>query len=259
MESGMSSSILHPPSSILLKEGAWLIADAHYAHYNTKLYDFLSALGPADLPPQMILMGDIFDLLFGHAPNSIEPNRKMVDLLQRISMRTEVIYLEGNHDFGLKEIFGGSMRVVERSKQPLIASFAGKRVALHHGDILQGMGYEIYTAWIRNRWVDGILNRIDTFTEGAVIGWLERYNRKKKPCYRIENFENRVKERLEIIKKRYLFDIWIDGHFHQNVHLAFEDVEYVNLPAFACSGSFTIIKSGKNGLEYVESKDRNGI
>jgi len=245
--------------SMTLKEGAWLIADAHYAHYNPSLYEFLSSVLDEDLPPQMILMGDIFDLLFGHAPNSIEPNRKMVDLLKRISMRTEIVYLEGNHDFGLKRVFGDSIRVFERSKQPLIATFADKSVALHHGDILQGTGYEIYTAWIRNPLVDRVLNLIDTFTGGAIIRWLEGYNRRKRPCYRIEDFEERAKNRLGIIKKRYLFDIWIDGHFHQNVHLKFGDIEYRNLPAFACSRSYLIVKSSNDGMEFVEVKDRNGI
>ena len=246
-------------ATLILKEGAWLIADAHYAHYNTSLYDFLSKLEPEDLPPQMIFMGDIFDLLFGHAPNSIESNRKMVDLLERISMQTEVVYLEGNHDFGLKEIFGNTIKIVERSQQPLIAIFADRRIALHHGDILQGIGYEIYTAWIRNRWVDRILNRIDTICNGAIIRWLENYNRKKRPCYRIEGFEERMRERMKIMKEKYSFDIWIDGHYHQNVMFRFTDVEYVNLPAFACSGSYTIMKNSGNGIEFKESKDRNGV
>ncbi|WP_456381539.1 UDP-2,3-diacylglucosamine diphosphatase [Hydrogenimonas sp.] len=248
-----------PGPSLLLKEGAWFIADAHYAHYHSELYDFLSSLSDGDLPPQMILMGDVFDLLFGYAPNSIEPNRKMVDLLKRMSFHTEIVYLEGNHDFGLKRVFGDSIRVVERSRQPLVARCGETRIALHHGDILQGRGYEIYTAWIRNPVVDTTLNLIDTATKGAIIGWLERYNRKKRPCYPIENFEELVKKRLEIVKKECLFDIWIEGHFHQNVHFGFGDVEYINLPAYACSRSHIMLKRTKKGLEFVEIKDRDEL
>ncbi len=254
---------MHPMSDarspIRIQPGAWLIADAHYADYNPKLYDFFSKLRAEELPPQLFLMGDIFDLLFGHAPNSIEPNRKMVDLLQRISMQTEIFYLEGNHDFGLKEIFGDSMKIVERSQQPLIATFGDRRIALHHGDIIQGIGYEIYTAWIRNPWVDRFLNGIDTIQDGAIIKWLEGYNRKKRPCYRIEDFKERMNERMQILKKRYRFDIWIDGHYHQNVRYRFDDIEYVNLPAFACTESFMLLNSSDRGIEYKESKDRNGI
>ncbi|WP_201352765.1 UDP-2,3-diacylglucosamine diphosphatase [Hydrogenimonas urashimensis] len=249
----------NPDAPFLLKPGAWFIADAHYASYQPRLYDFLASVKESDLPSQLVLMGDIFDLLFGDAPNSIEPNRKMVDLLKRISLRTEILYLEGNHDFGLKRIFADAIRIVERQKQPLILSVEGRTVALHHGDILQGLGYEIYTAWIRHPWVNRALNLIDTLTGGKIIGWLEDYNRKKKPCYRIGDFEKRTRKRLETLQKRYRFDIWIDGHFHQNVRLNYGDIDYINLPAFACDGSYTIMKTDAEGLAFEKVKDRNGI
>ncbi len=251
-----------PPISdapVTLQPGAWFLADAHYSRFKPRLYDFLNALGPEDLPPQLVLMGDIFDLLFGNAPNSIEPNRKMVDLLLRISERVETIYLEGNHDFGLREIFGDAMRIVPRSEQPLMAEFGGRRIALHHGDILQGLGYELYTAWIRNRWVDRALNRIDTRKNGAIIDWLERYNAKKRPCYRIEGFEEKMRERMARLRRRWRFDLWIDGHYHQNVRYRFDGVEYVNLPAFACDGTYTILKGSGGAPELEVAKDENGI
>ncbi len=239
-------------SSLLLKEGAWLIADAHYAHYNTALYEFLSKLGPDDLPPQLLLMGDIFDLLFGYAQNSIQPNRKMVDLLQQIARQCEVIYLEGNHDFGLEPFFGEAIRVVPRSAQPLIGTFGAQRIALHHGDLLQGIGYELYTAVIRNRHVDRLLNMVDTAREGAVIDWLERYNRKKRPCYRIDHFEERMKKRLETLMKRYDFDLWIEGHFHQNLRFDHAGKGYFNLPAFACAQTYTVIRSFEGTIGFEE-------
>ncbi|BBG65198.1 hypothetical protein NNO_0495 [Hydrogenimonas sp.] len=239
---------------VVLREGAWFIADSHYARYNTALYDFLSKLSPDDLPPQIFLMGDIFDLLFGYARNSIQPNRKMVDLLQQIARQCEVIYLEGNHDFGLEPLFGGVIRVVPRSGQPLMARFAEHSVALHHGDTLQGVGYEIYTALIRNTLVDRLLNMLDTATDGAVIGWLERYNRKKRPCYKIDDFEKLMRKRLDILKERYDFDIWIEGHFHQNVRFDYEHLSYFNLPAFACANTYTVIRLEGDSVEFEERR-----
>jgi len=123
---------------IILKDGAWFVADSHYAHYNTALYDFLSSL------------------------------------LKQIARQCEVIYLEGNHDFGLEPIFGGSVLVVPRSDQPLLAACGEKVVALHHGDLLQGAGYEIYTALIRNGYIDRILlsdgSNATIGTRGPVTG-----------------------------------------------------------------------------------------
>jgi len=230
-----------------LKDGAWLITDAHYAHYNTALYDFLVLLKDSKLPPQLILMGDIFDLLFGYAPNSIKSNLKMVDLLKCIAKRSEVIYLEGNHDFSLKPIFGDYIDVVPRTKQPLIMSANSKLIALHHGDIMQGIGYEIYTALIRNRWIDLTLNSIDSFRKGSIIGWLESYNCQKKLCLPIENFEKKVKERLDVLRQKFKFDYWIEGHFHQNVRYTFDEKKYYNIPAFACSQSYIVVKLDKSG------------
>ncbi|BDY13595.1 UDP-2,3-diacylglucosamine diphosphatase [Hydrogenimonas cancrithermarum] len=246
-------------AEVRLKEGAWFIADAHYAHYNPALYRFLSSIEASDLPPQMILMGDIFDLLFADAPNSIEPNLKMVDLLKRISESCEVIYLEGNHDFGLEKLFGETMRVVKRADQPLMASFGPQRVALHHGDLLQGVMYEIYTALIRNPSIDRLLNRIDTLKAGAIIGWLENYNRKKEPCYRIEGFETRMRQRLDLLMKRYDFDIWVEGHYHQDMGFEHRGRRYRNLPAFACDQSWVVVKSSPNGIDFEEKKVRNVV
>ncbi|WP_456452037.1 UDP-2,3-diacylglucosamine diphosphatase [Hydrogenimonas sp.] len=237
-----------------LKPGAWLIADAHYAYYQPGLYSFFESLEPSELPPQLVLMGDIFDLLFGDAPNSIEPNRKMVDLLKRIAGSVEVVYLEGNHDFGLASIFGGAMRILRRGEQPLIARFGEKRVALHHGDVLQGAGYEIYTALIRNRWIDRALNRVDTLKKGAIIEWLEAYNRRKRPCYRIEGFEAKAKERLETFAASYDFDVWVEGHFHQDMATSHFGKRYVNLPAFACSGEIVEVLGEKGDIEFVKRK-----
>jgi UDP-2,3-diacylglucosamine hydrolase len=117
---------------ITLQPGAWFIADAHYARYRPALYDFLNGLPSEALPPQIVLMGDIFDLLFGYAPNSVAPNRSMVDLLLRIAESREVIYLEGNHDFGLAPIFSGKIAAFSRKEQPVIGEVAGRRFALHH-------------------------------------------------------------------------------------------------------------------------------
>ncbi len=237
---------------IVLKDGAWFVADSHYAHYNTALYDLLSSIDPDDLPPQLFLMGDIFDLLFGYAQNSIQPNRKMVDLLKQIARQCEVIYLEGNHDFGLEPLFGGDVRTVARSCQPVTALYGGGRIALHHGDLIQGAGYEIYTALIRNRYIDRILNLVDTASSGAVIRWLERYNRNKRPCYKIDGFEERMQSRLDILKRRYDFDIWIEGHFHQNIRFDYDGTSYFNLPAFACAKTYIVTRLVGDSVEFEE-------
>jgi len=225
-----------------LREGAWLIADAHYAPARPQLYHtLLLARNKGLLPDQIILFGDIFDLLFGDAPVSIEPNRKMVDLLIEIAREREVIYLEGNHDFGLAPLFGDVMRVVPRTAQPLIAEWAGKRWGLHHGDLLEGKGYELYTALIRGRGAVRGLNALDRLTGGRVMARLQKYNAKKAPCREISGFYEKQKKKMDILMKMYPLEGWLEGHYHQDRAYRYGKIGYINLPAFMCEGRFVRI------------------
>jgi len=250
---------MSPKKSFILKDGAWFIADAHYAHYNSLLYDFFLSLKEEDLPSQLILMGDIFDLLFGYAPNSIEPNLKMVNLLKSIAQKIEIIYLEGNHDFGLEPIFGDYMKIVSRDKQPLIMNINNKLIALHHGDIVQSIGYEIYTTLIRNRYIVKALDGIDTMKKGEIIAWLEKYNSKKNLCLPIYDFKNLSLKRLNILTKKFRFDYWIEGHFHQNKEFNFDEKKYYNLPAFACCQSYIVVKLNGNCINFIEKKVHHDV
>ena len=92
--------------NIILKEGAFVVSDAHYSHLRPQLLDFLKAIHSKNLQPtQLIFMGDMFDTLFGGIPYTQIINKEAITLLNEISLEIELIYLEGNHDFNLKNIF----------------------------------------------------------------------------------------------------------------------------------------------------------
>ena len=92
--------------NIILQEGAILIADAHYSDKYPQFFTFLKALESGAIKTnQLILMGDMFELLFGVISQTKKDNAKEIALLNKLSESMEVIYFEGNHDFGLKKIF----------------------------------------------------------------------------------------------------------------------------------------------------------
>jgi len=94
------------PKNITLLEGAYLIGDAHYSELRPELLGLIEAIHSKKiLPTQLVLMGDIFDALFGDVAYTLKKNHYLVRLLNEISQDIEVIYLEGNHDFNLKEYF----------------------------------------------------------------------------------------------------------------------------------------------------------
>ncbi|HEX5330553.1 UDP-2,3-diacylglucosamine hydrolase [Sulfuricurvum sp.] len=228
-----------------LKSGAILIADAHCAPWRTHFLEFLHALDSGEIvTPQLILMGDVFDMLYGPITRTYRYNTEGIELINRLSSKLEIIYLEGNHDFLLEKVFP-NIHVFTRQQQPLVLEYEGKKVALSHGDSAMGMGYEIYTALIRSPLVLGILRAIDTIGGGFIVSWLERQMKRKSHCRTIEHFESLIEKRLNRLSLDSI-DILIEGHFHQNCAFDFPRFHYINVGAFACNERYFTVQSMQN-------------
>ncbi|WP_373069322.1 UDP-2,3-diacylglucosamine diphosphatase [Sulfurimonas sp.] len=228
-----------------IKDGAFLVSDAHYSHIRPELLNFFKDIQNNKLrPTQLILMGDIFDLLFGGIGRTIKRNQEIVDLINDISKNIEVVYLEGNHDFNLKNIFK-DVKVFKISQQPVECNVDGKKAYLAHGDFNAPLGYKIYTSVIRNRVVLFILNIINMIFDNVILKKLDIYLDKKDDCKEIKNFENIIKKRLE---NGFDCEYFIEGHFHQNRHLELRGFYYINLGAFACNQRYFIVRFANKEL-----------
>lgn len=72
-----------------IKEGALFIADAHYPHHGNAFLTLLQQLDNGNLQsPQLFLMGDIFDLLFGYNDYIQTFSYEAITLLQKLSTKT---------------------------------------------------------------------------------------------------------------------------------------------------------------------------
>ena len=169
--------------SFELKRGAFIVSDAHYSsHHRPELKSFFEEIDSGVLnPTQLVLMGDIFDTLFAPIPYTLHANKKMIELLNRIAKKIEVIYLEGNHDFCLKGIFE-NIKTYPLESQPLTCKYEEKRVLLSHGDFSEGIGYKIYTSIIRSRFVLYVLKYIDLLGNHFILKKLDAYLQKKGDC-----------------------------------------------------------------------------
>ena len=228
-----------------LKNGAILIADAHCAPWRTPFIDFLYALESGEITtPQLILMGDILDMLYGPIPRTYEYNTEVIDLLNRLSTVIEIIYLEGNHDFLIGDLFPKT-EVIRREKQPLMMIHEGKKIALSHGDSHMGFGYEVYTVLIRNPLILAGLRAIDTLGNGFIVAWLEKQMKRKNHCRKIVHFEALIQNRLLSLKLDSV-DLLIEGHFHQNRIFKVNHLDYINVGAFACNERYFTVQSSQN-------------
>jgi len=236
---------------LTLQVGAILIADAHYSDKYPQFYSFLQAVDCGSIKTQqLILMGDMFELLFGLVGRTKKDNEKEVALLNKIAKKIEVVYFEGNHDFGLQSIFP-NIKVFPLQSQPQIASFKNQKVMLSHGDTKTPLGYQVYTKIIRNPLVLWLIARLDILCGHCIIAKLKSKGVKKDPCYKIPLFEKIIHRRLSYLEDKDL-DIVIEGHFHQNTAFNLHGFEYINLASFACNRKYFIVQSKQEQLHLQE-------
>jgi len=222
-----------------IQEGAIFIADSHYPHHGDEFLELLQKIDRGEIETkQLFLMGDNFDLLFGYNSYIKTFSEDAISLLQKLSKKLEIHYLEGNHDFLLLELFP-DIKVYLREEQPVIFSLHSQQVALSHGDrYATGFLYNLYSKILRNRYTILFLRPFEKF----IIDYRMRKLSQKSICHHFDSFEKRVGE---IVKHYPKVDMIIEGHFHQARFVE----NYCSLPSLACQQSVGVIRGGK--LEFV--------
>jgi len=242
----------------IIKENAIFIADSHYSKRFGFFYEFLKDLKSGEIKtPQLFLLGDIFDYLIPKSKNSFIRNKEVALLLDEIAKEIEVFYFEGNHDFGLSEIFS-NVKVFPRETQPAVFEFYGKRVALSHGDILvDDIFYDIYCYILRKSILINTLDKLNNIIDSKIDRFVLKYLDKKSICKEIREFEKIAKKRVEnYINSVKEFDVIVEGHYHQGVKTEYSGKKYINLSSSACNQRFFIVKCDNDFLlESVSRRD----
>jgi len=218
-----------------IKEGALFVADSHYPHHGDAFLKLLQKLLSGDVQtPQLFLMGDNFDLLFGYNAYIQTFSREAITVLQILSEKMEIHYFEGNHDFCLSPIFP-DIHVYSRQIQPVYFQMQGKQVGISHGDrFVTGLGYNLYSTILRNKMMLRILKPF----EKLIIDHRMHKLAQKHICRKYVGFEKRVEAILEHYQGA---DLVIEGHFHQARIID----RYVSLPSLACQKQIGIAKNGE--------------
>jgi len=223
-----------------IKEGSLFVADAHYPHHGDTFLTLLQKIESKELKPsQLFLMGDIFDLLFGYNTYIQTFSKPAIELLQKLSSELEIIYLEGNHDFCLKELFP-NISVYSRKEQPVHYRLGKEDVYLAHGDkYTAGAIFNLYSTLLRTK---STLTLLIPFEKQIIDHRMERL-KVKNICGDFKGY----KKRFDAIRSHYPKDaLIIEGHFHQ----ALQHKNYISLPSLACQGEVAIVNKGK--IEFIE-------
>lgn len=227
--------------NISIQEGALFIADAHDTMQRRFFLDFLHDI-QQNPPPQLFLMGDMFDLLVGGIVYRVSKYQHYIDLINALSQRCEIFYFEGNHDFNLSPLFL-HVKVIPIEHQPLSCKLPdGKICLLSHGDRYGGKLHSLYTALIRNKGMLKVLGFIDILLRGAISTKIEVNQRKKNLCKKIVNFEDIIKAKLQHYPLDGV-DYVVEGHYHQGNIFVMNSVKYINFTSFACNQSYFCVQS----------------
>lgn len=228
----------HKSAPFKVKNGAIIVSDVHFnSEKRGAFFFFLEDINNSKInTKQLILLGDIFDLLFAPIDTLVQRDKKIIDLLNCLAKKIEVIYFEGNHDFCLDSIFE-NIRIIPLQEQPLETTANKQTIFLAHGDYGLDVGYKIYTTIIRNSMVLKFLNFLNKLGSNFIVNSLDRHLDKKDHCHKFDNFEAYIKRRIGLlhIKKESLF---IEGHHHQGKSVDVAQIKYSNLEAFACNQRF---------------------
>ena len=239
-------------SNIRLKEGAIFITDAHYNKPKGEraLEKLLGSIAEKRIAtPQLFLLGDIFDSLFGGVPYTFKENEAVIELIEKIANEKEVVYLEGNHDFRLQKFFTEKITVFSIAQQPVFIEGNRKKLCIAHGDFDAPVGYRLYTSLIRNPVILSLLNIYDSLTNHSILGFVERHMSKKEQCREFAWFEEFLEKRFE---RGCECDMFVEGHFHQNRTFSFNGCKYVNLGAFACNQRYFVVKFVNDEIRFEE-------
>lgn len=235
-----------------IQEGALFISDAHDNESRHGFQDFLRELDKREtLPPQLFLMGDMFELLVGEITYTKLLFNETIKLINALSQNIEIFYFEGNHDFELQTIFP-NVKIFPIQAQPTLFHFNDQKILLSHGDLYQGLGYLIYTTIIRNSITLKTLNFIDAFTRNSISKKIISLHINKDICYKIKDFNQIIKQKLQKYDIGVTeIDFVCEGHHHQNEEFVFKDLKYKNFSSFACDGSYFKI-AFKDEIEFIK-------
>ncbi len=218
---------------IEIKEGAVFVSDVHVNKKRRVLFDFLKEIESLR-PPQLFFMGDIFDFLTYPAKYTLKFYEKEIDAINKLSLKLDIYYLEGNHDFNLKEIFP-KVKVFPLSHQPIKVKYKNQVGFLAHGDVFSGFLYNFFHFFLRNRVLLSFLNLI----AGTKLPkyYLDKTNNKK-ICKKITEFEKIIKQKIHLYDIEVSeVDFIIEGHYHQGVFFD-EECLYFNLKSYGCDKKY---------------------
>lgn len=224
------------------------LGDGHLSGPDTRdqqaLCKFLGELTDTD---KLIITGDLFEFWIGFGSHVFPQYKDVIDKLHEVSARgTEIIYIEGNHDFHMGNYFRRTLRVKVCPKKYAL-TLNNKSVLVIHGDTAtKSISYHLWRWFSRSLAMKIFIKLITPNMAQKIAAYLSS----KSKSYKGERASAIDDELIEYTEKRLLgrYDAVIMGHSHkQTAHTIGDDtgrpIKYIN------TGSW------QEFLNYIEFSD----
>ncbi len=190
-----------------------VIADLHLRRNDSRkdiIIDFLRNI--ATKFDRMIILGDFFEFWYGF-DNFIIPDYKPIlsEFAKLTEDNTEIIYIEGNHDFCLGNHIKQLGIIVKEEKYEFMIN--NKKFIAVHGDtvnIKNDKFYKILRKFLRSRFTKFLMNTVPPNIILKIADKSSQTSRK----YLFK--EHNLKQIIDSFKEKKNYDLVISGHFHCN-------------------------------------------
>ncbi|NLV23466.1 MAG: UDP-2,3-diacylglucosamine diphosphatase [Deltaproteobacteria bacterium] len=196
----------------------YFLADAHLKDPGDRNYrhllDFLRSLEKE--PCELILLGDIFEFWMGYRHVLFAPYVPLLEQLRRLRERgTEIVFVEGNHDFRMGPYFTETLGCTVFSGDGVLER-DGRRLHISHGDLVdeEDVPYRLLRAFLRCPLFYAAFRVFPPDWAWAIARRAGRRSRKKRAAReRRWDPENLLRRHA---RRRFAAgaDIVISGHFH---------------------------------------------
>ena len=238
---------------------ALFLADAHLRqptdeNYRTLLAFLDARRGQIDL---LVLLGDIFDFWIGNG-KVIAAHAPLIDALEELRQQgTQLVYVEGNHDFHLGPVFTDRLNCrVLPDGGPI--EIDGRQVYLAHGDLAnpQDTGYLMLRRFFRSPLMKFLVRHLPGCLLERVAKLASRESRKTTSDKRRRWPARELLQSYALKHFDTGHEVVVTGHFHQPLHAKLPQGELVALGDWIRQFSYAVCDDGVFSLEtYVPSDE----
>ncbi|TNE99656.1 MAG: UDP-2,3-diacylglucosamine diphosphatase [Deltaproteobacteria bacterium] len=209
---------------------------------------------------EIILLGDIFDLMVGNKFQYVDKYSEIFNRLEELLKSGKNIhYFEGNHDFHVKNLFNQwAVKIGQESKfsfhkKAMVRQIGETTVLFTHGDDIEieNPSYKIYKALINNKALELLGDYIVPFSAIEWIGHRASKKSRERNKQRYERSEelstairDKFRESARRAKKKYSVDMVVCGHSHVLDHFREEELVYLNSGYAPLEKSYIVIQEG---------------